>query len=167
MSATAITDFEAIDWDSWEARDRATLLFVVLDGRVLLIRKLRGLGAGKINAPGGRIDPGETSAQAAVREVHEETGIVPLAPRQYGELRFQFVDGYSIHVWVYRALGFEGEAVETEEAVPLWTPVDAIPYDEMWADDRIWVPLLLAGKRFSGRFLFDDDVMLGYTLSEE
>jgi 8-oxo-dGTP diphosphatase len=122
MSATAITDFEAIDWDSWEARDRATLLFVVLDFRVLLIRKLRGLGAGKINAPGGRIDPGETS---------------------------------------------EGEAVETEEAVPLWTPVDAIPYDEMWADDRIWVPLLLAGKRFSGRFLFDDDVMLGYTLSEE
>jgi 8-oxo-dGTP diphosphatase len=32
----------------------------------------------------------------------------------------------------------------------------------MWADDRVWLPLLLAGRRFSGRFLFDGDAMLGY-----
>ena len=81
--------------------------------------------------------------------------------------RFQFVAGYSIHVWVFRAAGFRGDPVETEEAIPLWTPVDAIPYDEMWADDRLWLPLLLDGKRFDGRFLFDGDQMLGYAVSEE
>ena len=37
---------------------------------------------------------------------------------------------------------------------------DAIPYDEMWADDHLWVPHLLAGRRFAGRFVFDGDVML-------
>jgi 8-oxo-dGTP diphosphatase len=30
----------------------------------------------------------------------------------------------------------------------------------MWADDRLWIPHLLAGRRFEGRFLFDSEVML-------
>ncbi|MBT4161861.1 MAG: NUDIX hydrolase, partial [Gammaproteobacteria bacterium] len=46
----------AIDWENWEPEEVATLLFVVRDGRVLLIRKKRGLGAGKINGPGGRLE---------------------------------------------------------------------------------------------------------------
>jgi len=160
-------NFDDIDWQSWRATDRATLLFVVEGDRVLLIRKLRGLGAGKINAPGGRLEPGETPAEAAVREVREETRVEPSSLTEHGELRFQFVDGYSIHVWVFRAEAYRGEPTRTEEAIPLWTPVDAIPYEEMWADDRIWLPLLLAGKRFDGRFLFDGDEMLGYAVSEE
>ena len=45
-----------------------------------------------------------------------------------------------------------------------WTPLDRIPYDEMWADDRIWIPLMLGGLPFTGRFLFDGDAMLGYAL---
>ena len=31
----------------------------------------------------------------------------------------------------------------------------------MWADDRVWLPLMLAGRTFTGRFLFDGDTMLG------
>ena len=161
------TTFEEIDWSRWQARDRATLLFVVREGQVLLIRKLRGLGAGKINGPGGRLEPDETPAQAAVREVREEIGIVPDGLVHHGELRFQFTDGYSIHVWVYRADRYSGTLVSTDEAIPLWIPLDEIPYDEMWADDRIWLPLLLDGRRFDGRFLFDGDAMLGYAVSEE
>jgi len=34
----------------------------------------------------------------------------------------------------------------------------------MWADDRLWVPLMLAGTRFEGRFLFDGDRMLGHKI---
>ncbi len=51
------------DWNNWEPGLRATLMFIVDEAReeVLLIRKKRGLGAGKINGPGGKIDPGETS----------------------------------------------------------------------------------------------------------
>ncbi len=58
-----------------------------------------------------------------------------------------------------------GVPQETEEATPHWTPVDRIPYDRMWADDRTWLPLLLDGKRFKGRFLFDGDSMLGQALT--
>lgn len=153
-----------IDWDTWEAKDPATLVFVVKDGRILLIRKKRGLGAGKINAPGGRLEPGETPLEAAVREVQEELCITPLELTYSGENLFQFVDGYSIHVHVFKAGDYEGEPTETDEASPIWSNLDAIPYEEMWEDDKLWVPLVLDGTRFYGRYLFDDDIMLDYAL---
>jgi len=60
-----------IDWSSWRAVDRATLTFVTEGSRLLLIRKKRGLGAGKINGPGGRLEQGETPLACAIREVEE------------------------------------------------------------------------------------------------
>ena len=60
---------EKIDWSTWKAVDKATLLFILRDSEVLLIRKRRGLGAGKINAPGGRLDDGESPRAGAIREV--------------------------------------------------------------------------------------------------
>jgi 8-oxo-dGTP diphosphatase len=153
-----------IDWKQWRAKDPATLVFAVRDDSVLLIRKKRGLGAGKINAPGGRIEPGETALEGAVREVQEEVCITPLDLRWCGENRFQFVDGYSIHVHVFRADDFEGTPTETNEATPLWYPLEAIPYHEMWEDDHLWVPLVFEGTPFVGRYLFDDDVMLDHEL---
>lgn len=153
-----------IDWDTWQPVDRATLLFVVQADRVLLIRKKRGLGAGKINGPGGRIEPGESFADCAVRETEEELVTTPAAPRPAGLLQFQFVDGYSIHVHVFRAEDCDREPQETAEAVPIWAPVDAIPFDEMWEDDRIWLPRLLADEPFHGRFLFDGDAMVDYEM---
>ena len=68
---------DEIAWSSWKPRDTATLVFVVEADRVLLIRKKRGLGAGKINGPGGRLEPGETLLECAVREIQEELCITP------------------------------------------------------------------------------------------
>ncbi len=153
-----------IDWQTWRPTDPATLVFIVRDGQILLIRKKRGLGAGKINGPGGRLEPGESPEACAVREVREELRITPTGLRLGGENRFQFTDGYGIHVFVYAAEGFEGEPSETDEAVPLWAPVESIPYHEMWEDDYLWVPLVLEGRRFSGRFLFEGDAMLDYAV---
>ncbi len=150
-----------IDWDVWTPGERATLLFVIRDGHILLIDKKRGLGAGKVNGPGGRIDPGESPEECAVREVQEELHVTPTGIRPCGELLFQFVDGYSIHGYVFRADGCDGTAKETHEAKPLWTPLDQIPYQSMWADDRIWFPHMLNGRTFTGRFLFDGDTILG------
>ena len=65
------------DWSTWTPKDTATLLFVLRGDEVLLIRKKRGLGAGKYNGPGGRLEPGETALACAVREVEEELCITP------------------------------------------------------------------------------------------
>jgi len=145
----------AIDWHQWKPKDRATLMFVIQNGRALLIRKKRGLGAGKINAAGGRIDPGETPHACAVREIKEELCIDVTEARCVGEHRFQFVDGYSLHVHVFMTNQMSGTPTETDEAIPLWFDVDAIPYDEMWEDDQFWVPAMLEGKTFQGWWIFD------------
>ena len=155
-----------IDWQRWQHVDKGTILFVINDGQILLIHKKRGLGAGKINGPGGRLDDGETPAECAVREVEEELRICPTDVTEVGELQFHFIDGYSIYVWVFRASSFVGTPEETDEADPLWTSIDEIPYDRMWPDDRIWLPLLLEGRTFLGRFVFDGDSMLDHELIE-
>lgn len=160
--------FDDIVWEHWAPRMRATLLFVIRDGHVLLIHKKRGLGAGKINGPGGRLEPGETPKQAAIREVEEELHVTPLEPVvDAGLLQFQFVDGLTIEGYVFRAPDCRGEPVETDEATPMWVPLDRLPYERMWADDRVWMPELLAGRWFHGRFLFDGDRMLGHELRVE
>jgi 8-oxo-dGTP diphosphatase len=148
------------EWATWQPRVRANLLFIVRDEKVLLIHKKRGFGAGKINGPGGKVDPGESPLQSALRETFEELGIKPLGSEAHGELHFQFRDGFSLHCTVFLAHDFEGEPQETDEAVPLWTPLDAIPYDLMWADDRYWLPLLIRGAHFTGYFEFDGEQLL-------
>jgi 8-oxo-dGTP diphosphatase len=151
-------------WGEWTPVERATIVFVLRGEEVLLIRKLRGLGAGKINGPGGRMEPGESPSACATREVQEELYITPLNLQMQGELRFQFVDGLSIHGFVFVADDCIGVPQPTEEAIPQWTHRSAIPYDEMWADDRLWMPHVLAGTPFRGRFLFDGDSMLEHEL---
>jgi 8-oxo-dGTP diphosphatase len=149
-----------MDWENWQPREYANLCFIVKDGRVLLIRKKRGLGAGKINAPGGKLEPGETAHDAAVRETREEVGVTPLRLEDRGVVRFQFTDGYSLHCAVFVAADFTGELIETPEATPLWFPADAIPYHEMWEDDQHWLPQVLDGQCFDGWFVFDGEKML-------
>jgi len=130
---------------TWRAVHKATLLFVVQQNQVLLIRKKTGLGAGKINGPGGKREQGESAQQCAHREIKEELCIDVAESIDSGRLRFQFIDGYSIDVQVFIATQFQGTPTETFEAAPLWFDVADIPYEQMWADDRIWLPRVLAG----------------------
>ena len=155
-----------IDWSSWKPEDVATLVFVFRNDEVLLIRKKRGLGAGKINAPGGKVDPGETLEEAAIRELEEEVCIHVEHLVYVGEHRFQFIDGYAMHVHVYRTDIYTGIPQETDEAIPMWVSIDAIPYDEMWEDDRIWIPYMLKGIIFSGWYVFDTSKMLDVVIEK-
>lgn len=151
-----------MDWTNWTPLQRATLCFIVKDNRILLIQKKRGLGAGKVNGPGGKLETGETPMQAAIRETQEEIGVTPHQLEERGILRFQFTDGYSLHCTVFIARDFTGEPIETDEATPFWSATDAVPYDGMWEDDQYWLPQVLDGSApyFQSWFEFDGERML-------
>jgi 8-oxo-dGTP diphosphatase len=157
----------AIEWSTWQPKELATLCFIRQGLRVLMIRKKRGLGAGKINGVGGRLENGETPEVGIVREAREELGITPLDLKPRGELHFQFLDGYSLFCTVFVASLFDGTPTETEEAAPLWFDIRQLPFSEMWEDDELWLGRALEGHFFRGFFVFAGDKMISHQLDWE
>ncbi len=152
-----MSEIREVDWENWPAEMPATLVFVKKGDQVLLIEKQRGIGAGKVNGPGGKIDPGETPLQCAVREVQEELMITVTDPVKMGELYFDMNSMPNIYCHVYMATEFDGVPQSTEEAIPFWSKISEIPFDRMWEDDQYWLSEMLAGQTFIGRFIFDQE----------
>lgn len=146
--------------DSLEYKKYAVVTYIVEENRVLLIKKKRGLGAGKINVPGGHIEEGESPYNAAVRETKEEVDLDVDNLTLMGYLFFKFQDGLTMKGWVYFTNNYSGKAIESEEADPFWCNMSQIPYEKMWEDDIVWIPEVLKGRFFRGYFEFDGDTML-------
>ena len=146
----------------------ATLCFVFEEDEVLLIEKKRGPGEGLFNGPGGKLEEAETPVDCAVRETQEETHVKPENPEKVGELKFYFGEEPFMHVYIFKTDSYSGEPQETEEANPEWFNTDNLPYEDMWPDDKYWVPLMLEDKQFVGEFWFDEDgdEILDYELEE-
>lgn len=149
----------------WAPDLTGTLLFLVSGGRVLLIHKLRGHGAGRINGPGGKLDPDETPLECAVRETREETGVIVLDARLAAVMRFVEIEGDDWLGYVFVASAHSGTPRPTEEALPEWFSLDALPLERMWPDDRLWLPSVLAGERLRGDFLFRRGELLAWQIA--
>jgi 8-oxo-dGTP diphosphatase len=69
---------------------------VVDDGRLLLVRRGRGRSAGTWSIPGGHVEVGETMAEAVLRELHEETGLVGVCDDLIGWVEHINDDGHLV-----------------------------------------------------------------------
>jgi mutator protein MutT len=107
----------------------AALAVVIRDGQALLVRRAHQPDMGKWGFPGGKIEPGETVRDAAVRELFEETGLHAQAGQPFtaldvfdcdkdGNLRRQFVLVAVLCHWE------AGEPVAGDDALEAaWFPV--------------------------------------------
>jgi len=69
------------------APDWVNVVPLLDDGRVVMVRQWRfGIAAPTLEIPGGLVDPGETAATAAARELREETGYAAASVRRIGEV---------------------------------------------------------------------------------
>ena len=75
----------------------ATICHVFRGRRLLLKKANRGISVGKWNAPGGKLEPGETPEQCARREVFEETGLRVPKLFYHGTLSFFMDGGKTLH----------------------------------------------------------------------
>jgi 8-oxo-dGTP diphosphatase len=157
--------------DETESLPAATLCHLVDGDETLLIHKKRGVGSDQWVGPGGKVKPGETPAECVVREVREEVGIEVRDPEKVGEFVYRS-DDWDAVVHVFRATEYAGTPEESDEADPAWFPVDDLPLAEMWATDREWLPPVLDGDTFRGRFVYSDgdpetvDVAFGVAFDE-
>ncbi len=106
---------------------------VVLDdaGRLLLVRRRNAPGRGLWSVPGGRVEPGESLAEAVEREVHEETGLVVRAGEQVGRITIPG-DGvvYDVVDLVCTVTGVPAEPVPGDDA-------DAVTFADAADLDRL------------------------------
>lgn len=146
-------------------RIRMTGCWVVEKNRILLGMKKRGFGAGRWNGFGGKVKPGERVETAAIRELSEEVGLIPADLSKRGILEFQN-EGVNeiLEVHEFRIRKHSGKILESEEMKPRWFPLNKIPYSKMWPDDKHWLPIFLAGKKFKGSYKFRDNKII---LSQE
>ena len=152
-----------------------TLCCVYNDTHILLGEiKKDGILNGKYNGFGGKLEENETIDQAAKRELFEEALIIPLDMKKRGEITFEFEPegnpfkgNPSVEVHVYSVTEFEGNPGETEEMKPQWFLHSEIPFDRMWPDDPYWLPMILAGKNFRGKFYLKDSNVITKHFIEE
>lgn len=135
---------------------------------ILLGLKKRGFGMNKWNGFGGKVDPSETVLAGALRELEEEAYVKATDSVFKGFITFEFEnDPTLLHVHIFKATNIEGEPKESEEMRPQWYSLAEIPFEKMWADDKIWFPYFLSDKYFHGYFLFrGHEEILNYTLEE-
>jgi 8-oxo-dGTP diphosphatase len=119
---------------------------VIDDERLLLVRRGHGPAAGTWSVPGGRVERGETAAEAVIRELREETGLEGLCGQLIG--------------WVER-IDDEQHSVILDFAVDLLADAEPVAGDD--AAEATWVSLgEVAALRLApglAGFLHDHDII--------
>lgn len=105
---------------------RVVAAAILRDGRVFAAR--RGPGqrqAGQWELPGGKVEPGESDAEALARELHEELGIAVRVGGYIGTSQFDYAHG-TIALVAYQCRLINGEPTLTEHDQAAWLSADAL-----------------------------------------
>ncbi len=146
---------------------------------ILLGRKIRGFGEGKLVLPGGKSDQlvGNASpfsrifAQVnAQRELLEETGVQALL-KHMGRLAVFDIEGedISIDIFATKVDQLPASTLPENDITELtWHAVDAIPYGLMPSDYSLWLPHVLNGETINGQIqqLGDDEVNVHFMFAQ-
>ncbi len=114
---------------------------------------------GKWNAPGGKVEPGESPEECVLREVYEETGLHLKSPRMRGVLTFPAFDGQEDwYVFVFTGREFQGQLKNScHEGDLFWLNDSELKHIPLWEGDRIFMEWLEGNRFFSGKFVYDSD----------
>lgn len=121
---------------------------------------------GKWNAPGGKLEPGETPEECAVREVFEETDLIVVNPRMRGILTFPAFDSEEDwYVYVFTAEEFSGDLKSScHEGDLLWIKDSDLMALSLWDGDRIFMKWLDGNRFFSGKFIYNTSGFESYSV---
>ena len=124
----------------------AVRCFLVKDSKVVVIKYKSGnIKEGYYDIPGGKIEEGETSEEAAIREMKEETGIKVKKLKSKGKMIIEYPKRI-FNLTIFFSAECEGEPQEFEENTSEWIDIEE---------------LLKKEKRLSNIMILDKDYIKG------
>lgn len=146
----------------------AVLLYAFFEDKVLMIHRNQKPGdfhEGKWNGLGGKLEPGETTAQCAAREFEEESGC-KTEPEQWnwaGQLSFPNFKPHKKEDWLVTVFHCELTKnqiqqiiTQNKEGTLHWVPSSELLHLNLWEGDRIFIPSVLKKIPFEGTFFYRD-----------
>jgi 8-oxo-dGTP diphosphatase len=144
----------------------ATLCYVRRNEQTLMIhrvKKANDMHQGKWNGLGGKLNPGETPEECAVREIFEESGLRVWNPQLKGFLTFPaFAHDEDWYAFVFVFEDFEGELIESPEGDLQWVNNSDLLSINLWEGDLIFLPWLDRPGFFSGKFVYRQERLVSH-----
>lgn len=153
------------------------------DDKVLMLHRLGGEGggkpgddhAGKWNGLGGKLEADESPWECACRELKEESGLtLPEAAFEFlGILQFPNFKPHKSEDWlciVFEArmdmLAADVQLGTCSEGALAWIPIDQLATLNLWPGDRLFIPLVVARKKFIGTIWYEGQSVKRYDVRE-
>jgi len=143
-----------------------TLCYVRRPGQTLMIHRIKkpnDMHLGKWNGLGGKLEPGETPEECAIREIHEESGLRVQNLEYRGLLTFPgFANEEDWYAFVFTTNQFEGELIDSPEGYLAWIDDPELLALNLWEGDRIFLPWLDLPGIFSAKFVYLDGRLVAH-----
>lgn len=137
----------------------ATLCYVQKPGYTLMLHRVKkenDYHQGKWNGLGGKLEPGESPEECAVREVLEESGLRCRNPRLRGFITFpDFDEVDDWYTFLFTLDDFEGELIDSPEGNLAWIPNEELLALNLWPGDRVFLPWIFQEQVFSAKFVYE------------
>ena len=147
----------------------ATLCYLTEDTKVLMLhrnKREKDWHKGKYNGLGGKFMPGEGPEACMLREVQEESGLLPEEWILKGVLNFPLFDG--VNDWqcfVYRITRWSGTLQPCHEGTLEWVEESQLLQLNLWQGDRIFLPKVMGSEGwFSGFFRYVEKELVSWEL---
>ena len=147
----------------------ATLCYLRRNGHTLMmhrVKKENDMHQGKWNGLGGKLEPGESPEECAIREINEEAGLQVHSLTLKGVLTFPAFDDFEDwYCFVFLIDDFSGELIDSKEGHLRWIANQELLSLNLWEGDRIFIPWLERSGTFSAKFIYHAGKLIRHTVA--
>ena len=145
-----------------------TLVYLKQNEKTLMlhrVKKEQDFHEGKWNGLGGKLDPGETPEECAIREVKEESGLDLKALKLRGIITFPLFDQVDDwYVYLFTGTEFSGDLIDSPEGDLEWIDNDKLLDLKLWEGDYIFLQWIEQERFFSGKFVYEEKQLVDHSV---